>query len=226
MQTHDAPTEFLFKLWPWLEANRTKLIGGAVGVVLIFGGYEFYSWQHEQKEVAAGQALTQLLTTPTASTNATQIAGAFTQLAGKYSGTVAGQRAQLQAAASLFAASRYAEAEAQFKQFLRAGTTGPLAATAQLGVAASLEAQGKLDEAVTAYRKVASQFADEAAALPAKFALGRLAELKGNTTEALNLYQEVARINLAGSIAQEAAMRAVELKTKLAAAPKPAAAKS
>ena len=223
MQTQNAPTDLIFKLWPWLEANRNKLIGGAVAIAVAAGIFYYATARQAQKEIDAGEALTQLLITPNANASAGQIADAFTQLAGRYSGTVAGKRAQLQAAASLFEASRYADAQAQFQIFLAADSSGPLAASAQLGVATCLEAQGKLDDAATAYRKVTSQFADSAAALSAKFSLGRLAEAKGNNTEAMNYYQEIARNNLAGSLAQEAAMRAADLKTKLASATKPAA---
>ena len=140
MQTQDAPTELIFKLWPWLEANRTRLIGGAAGLLVVIGGYQFYSWQHEQTEIAAGEALTQLLVVPSTSANPGQIADAFAQLGSKYAGTAAGQRAQLQAGAALFSSGRYADAQAQFQKYLATGDTGPLAGTAQLGVGASLEA--------------------------------------------------------------------------------------
>ena len=87
-------------------------------------------------------------------------------------------------------------------------------------MASSLEALGKLDDAANAYRQVTGQFADSAAAFPAKFALGRIAEQQGKFTEAAGYYQELARNNLAGSLASEAAMRALEIKSKLPAAPK------
>jgi predicted negative regulator of RcsB-dependent stress response len=174
MQTQDAPAEFLIKLWPWLEAKRNLLIGIAVALLAAWGIYFFVTTQAEQKEVAAGQALTQLLTTPPASaTGAGQLADAFARLAAQYPGTAAAQRAQLQAASAFFTAGRYADAQAQFQKFIDANAAGPLAATAQLGVAASLEAQGK-PEAVAAYQRVVSVFPASPAESSAKAALARL----------------------------------------------------
>jgi predicted negative regulator of RcsB-dependent stress response len=221
METQDASTEFLFKLWPWLEANKTRLIGGAVIVLAVAGIYSLFSWQHEQKEITAGQAFSQLLVSSSANLNASQRAGAFAQIATQYSGTEAGERAQLQAAATLFESGNYADAQAQFQKFLDAKSTGPLAAMAALGVAASLEAQNKLDLATAAYQKVTSSFSSSTADLPANFALGRIAEQSGKLAEAENYFENAARVGRAGgSLAEEAYGRASEIKAQLAAAQK------
>jgi predicted negative regulator of RcsB-dependent stress response len=222
MQTQDAPAEFLFKLWPWFEANRNRLIGGTVAVLVVVGGYSFYAWHHGERETAAGQALTQALVNSSGA-NAGALAETFEGVASRYSDTVAGGRARLQAAATLFSAGRYADAEVQFEKFTRANSAGSLSSIANLGIAASLEAQNKLDEAAAAYRKVAGQSTDLSAQLSAKFSLGRIAELKGKPADAMSYYQEVSRNAVAGSLATEAAMRAMEIKTRMAAAPKPAA---
>ncbi len=153
---------------------------------------------------------------------ATTAAG-LAQIAANYPGTAAGQRAQLQAAAVMFNAGRYAEAQAQFQKCVAAAATGPLAATAQLGVAASLEAQNQLDSAAKEYQKVISAYAGSLSVLPAEFALGRIAEQQNKLTEAMSHYENAARASSGGSLAQEAAQRAFELKAKIAAVPKPAA---
>ncbi len=224
MQTQDAPAEIIFKLWPWLEANKNRLIAAAVGLLVLGGIYYLVTSQREQKEIKAGQALTLLLAGGAANANAGPVADQLAQLAATYSGTAAGQRAQLQAAAAQFNAGKYADAQAQFQKFLDASATGPLAATAELGVAASLEAQNKLDLAAAAYQKVASGFAGSSSVLPAEFALGRIAEQQNKLSEAMSHYDNAARASLGGTLAQEAAQRAYELKNKLAAtAPKPAA---
>ena len=222
MQTQDAPAEIIFKLWPWFEANKNRLIALAVAVVAGLAVLFFISSQKEQKEIDAGQALTQLLVTPQAAANVGQMADALAQFAAKYPGTAAGQRAQLQAGAALFGAGRYADAQAQFQKFLDASATGPLAATAQLGIAASFEAQGKFKEAAAAYQKVVSSFSGSTSMLPAEFALGRIAEQQGQLTEAARHYESAARASLGGSLASEAAMRAMEIKARLASASKPA----
>jgi predicted negative regulator of RcsB-dependent stress response len=222
MQTQDAPAEFLFKLWPWFEANRNRIIAGVAALLVVAGAYSFYSWYHGQRETAAGQALTLALVNASKA-DASKLAVTFEQLAAKYSGTVAGGRAQLQAASTLFDAGHYAEAQVQFQKYASANSSGSLSAIAQLGLAASLEAQNKLNEAAAAYRKVAGQSAEASAQLTAKFSLGRIAELSGKPADAVSYYQEVSRSSLAGSLATEAAMRAMEIKTRMAAAPKAAA---
>jgi predicted negative regulator of RcsB-dependent stress response len=225
MQTQDAPAEIIFKLWPWLEANKNRLIAAGAAALVLWGIYYFITSQHEQREVDAGQALTMLLVNPDANASSGQIADAFAKLAAQYPGTAAGQRAQLQAGAAMFNAGKYPDAQAQFQKYLEAGSGGTLAATAQLGVAASLEAQNKLDLAISAYQKVMSVYSGSSSVLPAEFALGRIAEQQNKLTEAVSHYETVARASQGGSLAQEAMMRASEIKTKLAAAaPKPAAA--
>ena len=213
----------MFKLWPWLESNKNRLIGAAAALVVVVGLYYFIGWRHDQSEITAGQALTQLLVAAS-TTTPEQSAASFAKLANDYSGTAAAQRAQLQAAAAWFGVGRYADAQKQFQSALEANATGALGSTAALGVASSLEAQGKLDEATAAYRKVTLQFPDSAAAAPAKFALGRIAEQQGKFAEAMAIYQELSRNNFAGSIASEASLRALELKSKIPIAPKPAVA--
>jgi len=224
MQTQDAPVELLFKLWPWLEANKNRLIAIVAGAIVLWGVFYFISAQRQQKEVNAGLALTQLLVNPAPGADLGQMADALAQVAASYPGTVAGQRAQLQAAAALFDAGRYADAQAQFQKFVAANAGGSLAATAQLGVAASLEAQNQLAPAAAAYQRLLATYPDSSSALAAEFALGRIAEQQNKLPEAASHYESVARASLAGSLAQEAAQRAFEIKSKIAAAPKPAAA--
>jgi len=218
MQTQDAPAEFLFKLWPWLEANKNRLIGVIAAVIVASGVYYFISSQREQKEIDAGRALTQLLVMPPSGANPGQVADSLAQFAVKFSGTAAAQRAQLQAAAALFGGGRYADAQVQFQKFLDTTSGGPLAAEAQLGVGASLEAQNKLDLAAAAYQKVASGFSGTPSALPALCALGRIAEQQGKLAEAENSYEAAARVGQAGgTLAHDADIRAAEIKAKLAA---------
>ena len=218
MQTQDAPAEIIFKLWPWLEANRNRLIAVGGAVILAGGLWLFVTTQREQNEIAAGQALTQLLISP-----ATQTADAFTRLAAKYPGTAAGQRALLHAATDAFGADRYAEAQAQFQKLYSSDPAGPLAAIAELGVAASCEAQGqaKLALAAAAYQKVTTSFGGTPNALTAEYGLGRIAEQLGRLAEAAGHYENVARSGNT-SLASEAAVHAADIKAKLVAAQKPA----
>jgi len=210
MQAQDT-TVFLLKLWPWVEANKNRLIAGTVAIVVAAFVISFFFYQSAQREIAAGVALTRLAVTPGGPT-----AEAFFRVATDYAGTVAGQRAQLQGAAELFDSGRYAEAQAEFQKFLDSHPDNQFSDQAALGVAACLEAQGK-PEAVSAYQQVADSSGNTAIVCAAKFALGRIEEAQGKFNEALNFYQDVARLDIGTSLGSEAEQRATELRSKLPA---------
>jgi predicted negative regulator of RcsB-dependent stress response len=221
MDTQDVSTEVLFKLWPWLEANKNRLIAGGAALVVVAIIYSFISWQHGQNEINAGEAFTQLVSSNPSGLSPSAEASAFLEMASKYAGTEAAQRARLQAASILFESGNYADAQVQFQSFADSHN-GPLAAIATLGEAASLEAQGKLDQAAVAYQKIASGHGNSAAYFQAEFSLGRLAEKSGNLADAESHYEAAAQAGRAGgSISEEAQGRAYEIKLKLSAAQKP-----
>ena len=223
MQAQETTTAYFFKLWPWIEANKNRLIFGAVIIVIAVFFIAFYFWRQNQKELAAGQALTEAVVSTPSNANAGQLADSYSKIAADFSGTRAGERAAVQSAAVLFEAGKYAEALAQFQQFLKMHPDSVFSPQAALGVAASLDAQGKTDLASSAYERVISHFPDPNAVSAAKFALAQIGERQGKLAAAENLYEEVARSNPNGSLGSEAAMRAMELKTKLPPASTPSA---
>ncbi len=214
MQTQDAPAELLFKLWPWLEANRNRIIGVVVAIVVLAGIVFFYNTQQEQKEIDAGEAMTKLLLSDAGTLN--QSADALTQLAAKYNGTQTAKRATLQAGASMFDVGRYADAQAQFQKFLETAPTGPMAATAQLGIAACLEAQGKTDEAIAAYKRTVAGYPRTASELQADYALGRIAESQGRLNDAMSSYQAVLQGGMNDTLGQAAYERLMTIKSEQA----------
>jgi predicted negative regulator of RcsB-dependent stress response len=221
MQAQDTTTLFLLKLWPWVETNKNRLIAGAAIAVLAIFVIWFVVCQRESKEIAAGQELTQA-----ALSGGGQSADAYLAIAEKYSGTIAGERAQLRGAAAFFDAGRYADAQAQFQKFLDAHPDSEFSGQAALGVAASLDAQDKADLAVGSYQRVISISSDAVAVGAAQFGLARIEESQGRLNDALLLYQDVAKTEPNGSLGSEAAMRLMELRSKLpapASAPNPAA---
>lgn len=174
MQTQDASSELLFKLYPWLEANKKGLIIAVVVAGLAVAGFSYFSAQRGQREIAAGKELTKVMFGGASSTAAPQMADAFSKIAAQYPGTAAAERAQLQAGATLFAAGQYAESQTKFQKFLDSQNSGgALAATAQLGVATCLEALGKPD-AAAAYQKVVANYSGTISAEVAKQAVTRL----------------------------------------------------
>jgi TolA-binding protein len=217
MQTQDAPAEIMFKFWPWLEANKQRLIIGGSAVVLLFVVWMFVSSQQQQKLLAAGQAYTAFQLNQPANPTTKQVADGYLQIATQYAGTAAAQRAQLQAGAILFNGGSYADAQKVFENFVATESGSPLIVYARLGIAASLEAQQKLTEAAAAYGMIATSASSSAEGVQAKFSQARILELQGKSTEAAALYQEITRSPLAGSLATEAGQRLAAMPFKPAA---------
>jgi TolA-binding protein len=215
MQSQDAASDFLFKLWPWFEANVKRLAFGAAILIIIVFVFSFYSYRQDQREITAGQELTQI----DLSESSDQLADACLKIATDYAGTAAGQRALLQGATTLFTMGKYNDAQTQFQKFLDTYPDNFFAPQATLGVAASLDALGNADLAVSAYEKAAGQTADANVVVNAKFALARIDESQGKLAEAARLYGEVARAYPNTSLGSEAGLRAMELNEKLPKAP-------
>jgi len=215
MELQDAPTTYFFKLWPKIEANWIRIAWGGGIIVVAAGLISFYSWQRDQKEITAGKALTQMISSIPRTATASQQADLYLKITADYQGTFAGQRALLQGAAMLFAAGRYADAQAQFQKFLDAYPGSFLAAQAALGVAASLDAQGKTDPAAGGYQRIINTYSDAVVVDSARFALAQTDERQGKLAEAANLYEAIVRYNPNGSLGSEAGLRLMELKMKL-----------
>ena len=221
MQAQDTTTLFLLKLWPWVEANKNRLIGGTVIAAVAIFLISFIVWRGGQNEIAAGQAVTQV-----AFSGGGPSGDAYLKVAAQYPGTIAGQRAWLQGAAALFDAGKYAEAQTQFQKFLDEHPRGEFSGQAALGVAASLDALGKADLAAGAYQRVIANYSDALVLNAAKFAMARIDESQGKLNDALVLYQDIATTDSGGSLGSEAGMRLLELRAKVpasAATPPPTA---
>jgi predicted negative regulator of RcsB-dependent stress response len=218
MQLQDAPATYFYKLWPWFEANRIRIIWGGGVIVVAAGLISFYSWQRDQKEIVAGKALTQVMRSIPRNATASQQADLYLKIITDYQGTSAGQRALLQGAAMLFEAGRYADAQTQFQKFLDIHPDSFFAAQAALGVATSLDAQDKTDAAAGVYQRIINSYSDAVAVDSARFALAQINERQGKLAEAVNLYEAIVRYNPNGSLGSEAGLRLMELKMKLQSA--------
>jgi TolA-binding protein len=215
-QEEVSAEDYLFRLWPWFEANAKRIAFGAAFVIIAVFIFSFYSYRQNQREIAGSEALTQASISETGS----QLAETCMKIATDYAGTPAGQRALLEGATALFTTGKYADAQAAFQKFLDTYPDNFLGPQATLGLAASLDALGKTDLAVSAYQKAAAQTADLNVVANAKFSLARIDEAQGKLAEAQRLYGEVARTSERTSLGSEAGLRAMELNAKL---PKPPA---
>jgi TolA-binding protein len=223
MQSQETTAaDVVFRLIPWFEANWKRFAYGAAAILIAVFVFSFYSYRQNQTEIAAGQALTQVLV----SSSSSGLADACLKIAADYSGTLAGQRALLQGATVLFTTGKYADAQTQFQKFLTTYPDNFFTPQATLGLATSLDAQGKTDQAFSAYQKAAGQADDQSVSATAKLALARIDEAQGKFADAAKIYTDVARAYPNTSTGMEAGRRAMELKTKspaAAVAPAPAA---
>lgn len=215
MQSQEAASDFLFKVWPWFEANARRLAFGAAFLVIAVFVFSFYTYRQNQQEIAAGEALTQAVVF----SDDSQRAAACLKIAADYAGTAAGQRARIEGATALFTTGKYADAQAEFQKFLDAYPDNFFTPQATLGLAASLDALGKTELAAGAYQKAAVQATDPNVVVNAKFSLARIDEAQGKLAEAQRLYGEVARAYANTSLGSEAGLRAMELNAKLPKTP-------
>lgn len=219
MEAQDAATTYFFKLWEWIESNvRTIVIGAAIVVVAAIL-LAYYFWRQNEMELTAGEALTQALVSPPPNSDASQLANAYLKIASDYPDTQAGGRALMLGAATLFSGGKYPDAQTQFQKYLGEHPSGAFSASAALGVASCLDAQAKTNLAADAYQRVINSYSDPNAVGAAKFGLAKINEQRGKLTDAENLYEWVARDNPDSPLGAEAAVRILQLKSKLSASP-------
>ena len=100
MELQDAPATYLFKLWPWIEANRIRIAAGA-GLLLVAAGaiYVLFLATGTKANRPPAMDLSQLIMSDPRGLTPAQQADSYLKIARKYQNTSAGQRAFLQSAA-------------------------------------------------------------------------------------------------------------------------------
>jgi len=196
----DITTTAELHFFNWLDKNRKLLIQAAAVLAVAALVVSFYLWNKGQKEVAAGEALSDI--------SGANAAADYLKLAEQYPNTAAAPHAVLRAAGDLFDNGKYPEAQAQYERLTRDYPDSTLRVAASLGLAACLDAQGKIADAITRYSDFIQHYPSDAAISQARAALGRLYEAQGKPDKALQIYQEVQRAEANSSFGMEAAMRA------------------
>ena len=222
MESQDTATDFVYKVWPQIEANKNKIIGGIIAIVAIVVIYSFVSWNRQQSQIAAGEAMTQVLLSLKPGTTPQEVSQSYLAVAEDHSGTMAAQRALLQGATVLFTQGDYTNAQKNFQRYLDAHPDDSFSSYATLGVAKCYAAEGKINDAIGEYQQVINVGNAQAQA-EARFALAQIYMQAGNYTDAIRLFQQVAQAEQYGALGTEAAEYAYELHFKV---PQPAAAPS
>ncbi|HUA64755.1 MAG TPA: tetratricopeptide repeat protein [Alphaproteobacteria bacterium] len=215
MEAHDAAATFIYRIWPKIEANKNRIITGAVIVLAAILIILFLSWRHQQNQIDAGDALTESLVSIPPNANPAQFSQSYLAIASDYSGTQSGTRALLQGATALFNQGKYTEAQGYFQRYLDENPDSEFSGIAALGAARCLEAEGKIDEAIGAYQHVAQYSSDEQSVTQATFSQARLSMLQGRYPEAFQDFQTVIQKDPYGALGNEARQYAFELQSKL-----------
>ena len=182
MQTQDASTEFLIKFWPWIEANRKRLVAMALAVVAVLLIWYFISTQRAQKAINAGRAYTTLQLNLPATSTAQQVAEAFLKLADQYSGTHGGGSGRScrrpRCCLTPGATGMRRRSSKNFSMRTPAVPWRP-----RRGWAWRQAWKRKTNSMMAAkeYRAVTSSYPESTEALPAKFSLGARAGIAGQT---------------------------------------------
>ena len=206
----------MHRAWAWFETNKKQVAWGAGLIVVVGLGVAFYFWRQNETLVAAGEAVSAVEALSAVGGRArNESADAYLKVAAEHAGTTAGARAALQAGVVLFTQGRYADAQVQFEKFNREYPEAPFRSQALLGVAACLDALAKPDEAARAYKDLVDKHPGQSVVPQAKFALARIYESQGKLASALPLYEDLSRGEVSGSLANEAGLKAEELRAKL-----------
>lgn len=217
MEQNVAGLSVFEQAWAWFEANKKQVAWGA-GILVVVGVIvSYYVWSQGEKEVSAGEALSDAVAAALPGGSHAESADAYLKVAAAHPGTSAGARALLAAAGALFTQGKYAEAQTQFQKFSKDYPESPFRGQAMLGTAASLDALAKPEEAARAYKELIDRHPGETAVPQAKFALARIYESQNKLDQALGLYEEISRAQSYGSIVNEAGVKAEELRSKLPA---------
>jgi predicted negative regulator of RcsB-dependent stress response len=216
MESNDAAATFMLKLWPWIEANKNRLVTGTAIVLVIVVGISLYFWRRDENQISAGDALTQNLITLQPNSTPATVSQGYLDVANDYSGTPAGERALLQAATAFFTQGKYTDAQGYFQNYLDTHQDGQFSGIAALGVAKCLEAEGKINDAMGAYNKVINEFSSDGQSVNrARFSLAQLNMQQGHYTDAFSQFQTVYQADQYGPLGNEARQYLIELQAKL-----------
>ncbi len=194
MDAETRSTEFYVKVVGWVYARRKPLLIGVIVAAVIGLVVAFLAWKAKSDEESA-RALFFAVPIESGARAAPPAPSAFLDVARDYSGTAAGEHAQLLGAELLFTQGKYPEAEREFSRFIEEHPDDELVPQAKIGLAACLEAEGKNMDAIQKYHEIMLAYPGEANIVsPAKLTVARLYEEANQPQQAFAYYAELARL--------------------------------
>jgi predicted negative regulator of RcsB-dependent stress response len=198
-------------LLDWAEMHSRLLTAIAVAIVVVAGGYWFYSKSHEARARNAASALQQA-ELAVASGNLALAQSNLEKIVDRYDATRSGKQARLILAQVRFDRGQFADGIAALQPLTKEGDKG-LRANAYNLQGSGYEAEKKLEEAAKAYQQAAevTPYAVERDQFQASAA--RALTEGGKIDEAKKLWSQLAS-DPASAMAAEARVRLGELEAK------------
>ena len=136
----------------WFEENKSKLLYGAVAVILAAGGIQFYKSDTAQTKAASESALFAVQNLDT--TNLVEIAEAYANVSTDQAGKPVAERALILSAKTWLEAANYEKAQSSFKSYLAQHANGFWADEAKLGHAICQEATDVEADVISTYQSL------------------------------------------------------------------------
>ena len=136
----------------WFDQNKGKLLNGALAVILVVGGYQWFNMSQAGSRVASESALFAVQNLD--STNLVEFAEAYAKVSTDQAGEPVAERALILSARTWLEAADYNKAQAAFESYLGKHANGNWANEAKLGRAICQEAKGDVAEAISTYQSL------------------------------------------------------------------------
>ena len=136
----------------WFDQNKGRLLNGALAVILVVGGYQWFNKSQADSRVASESALFAVQNLD--STNLVEFAEAYAKVSTDQAGEPVAERALILSARTWLEAADYEKAQAAFDSYLREHANGDWANEAKLGQAICQEAMGDAAAAIITYQSL------------------------------------------------------------------------
>jgi len=136
----------------WFDQNKGTLLNGALAVILVVGGYQWFNKSQADSRVASESALFAVQNLD--STNLVEFAEAYAKVSTDQAGEPVAERALILSARTWLEAADYEKAQAAFDSYLREHANGDWVNEAKLGQAICQEAMGDAAAAIITYQSL------------------------------------------------------------------------
>jgi predicted negative regulator of RcsB-dependent stress response len=206
----DKFVTFYFRAQDWVSENMQKILFGVLGVVVLIAISAYFNKQAGEDEQAASLALSRARLELSGG-NMDMAVGQLSELVSQYGTTPSGIEGRFWLANAYFQTADYANAEANYREFVEDSDDPVLKSSALAGVAACQEQQGNHLAAAKGYREAADRFSEVFTASDNLFHAARCYILAGQSDEAISLLTRLLRDYSTSSVKEDAEVLLAEI---------------